>query len=340
MWTNDINQGRPHAHGVPESDQWDSEMKMPKIARKNQEPIYHKKQVMSDNNGPGVYRQIQDEIFLSQQCLRYEAGLHKGQSMYPNPHDGRIENDRYCFHFPATWYYSHTVGKAIGLRRITLLPRWYNFRLAFDITKLAGTQAGTRNIQCDVNITPTMNMGVVADTLTTTINQAITAAVGAGSRNQWVNVRAPFNSDLRRFQLIWRPNGGGVAANFQYRFDPPNCVGLDEFFDMLNCPPEERIQYITAPIPSFPTMTFTNVWNREPDQLCFHASFVNHTQFNYLGKHGDFYTKPSKIYSADNLPMDFYFWMSTDIMHPIVLPFERFIIALAFIIDSHDYQSP
>jgi hypothetical protein len=87
-------------------------------------------------------------------------------------------------------------------------------------------------------------------------------------------------------------------------------------------------------------MKFENVWNRRSDQLYFHASFVNHTQFNYLGRANDFYTKPSKIFTADNLPMDFYFWITTDIMHPVMLPYENFMIELAFIIDNKDYQSP
>jgi hypothetical protein len=115
---------------------------------------------------------------------------------------------------------------------------------------------------------------------------------------------------------------------------------------MMNVPLNERSKYVYDPTDAeskkraFPIMTFNNIWNRKPEQLYFHASFVNHTQFNYLGKAEEFYTKPSKIYSADNLSMDFYFWLSTDIMHPICLPYERFIIELAFIIDSKDYQSP
>jgi hypothetical protein len=112
-----------------------------------------------------------------------------------------------------------------------------------------------------------------------------------------------------------------------------------QFFDFLNVPLGERDALFDQTV-SRPILTFNNVWNRKPADLYFHASFVNHTQFNFLGQDRDFYTKPSKIYSADNLPMDFYFWLTTDIMKPIVLPFERFIIELAFIIDSTEYQSP
>jgi hypothetical protein len=121
MWTNDINQGRPHAKGVPESDQWGDDLAMPKIPKGWRETVYHKKQVMVGDNGPGVYRQVQDEVFLSIQTQR-DA---QGNNQYPNPHDGRMEGDRYCFHFPATWYYSHAVNKAIGLRRITMVPVVY-----------------------------------------------------------------------------------------------------------------------------------------------------------------------------------------------------------------------
>jgi hypothetical protein len=87
MQSNDINQGRPKAKGVPQSDQWDDDIKMPHIPKKWQETVYHKKQVMVGDNGPGVYRQIQDEVFLSKQCRRDV----KGNSLFPNPHDGRME---------------------------------------------------------------------------------------------------------------------------------------------------------------------------------------------------------------------------------------------------------
>jgi hypothetical protein len=114
---------------------------------------------------------------------------------------------------------------------------------------------------------------------------------------------------------------------------------LDQFFDLLNVPEADRADYTDASKPRT-TWIFPKAWNRLPSSLYFHASFVNHTQFNYLGRHGDFYPKPSKIYLADNLPMECYFWLTEDGMTPIELPFENFIIELAFIVDSKDYQSP
>jgi hypothetical protein len=88
------------------------------------------------------------------------------------------------------------------------------------------------------------------------------------------------------------------------------------------------------------TYSFSNVWDRRPQRLFFHASFVNHTQFGYLGQSGDFYPKPNKIYTADNSTQDFYFWASLDGITPIELLYEDFMIELAFILDTEDYQSP
>jgi hypothetical protein len=115
--------------------------------------------------------------------------------------------------------------------------------------------------------------------------------------------------------------------------------GMNDFFDLFNVPVSERAGQVNVINPTL-AWQFPNVWDRYSEHIFFHASFVNHTQFNYLGQHLDFYPKPSKIYAADNLPSECYFWLSFDGITPVTLPFENFLIELAFIIDSQDYQSP
>jgi hypothetical protein len=82
---------------------------------------------------------------------------------------------------------------------------------------------------------------------------------------------------------------------------------------------------------------FPNVWDRR--DLYIHASFVNYTAYGYLGRDGEFYPKPSKIYQFDFQPMQFYFEVSFDGMRPVVLPYEKFEVELSFIIDDKKYQS-
>jgi hypothetical protein len=301
---------------------------------------------MSGDNGAGVYRQIQDELFLSQQCLRDEVGgpdgKNKGASLYPNPHDGRVENERYCFHFPATWYYSHAVNKAIGLRKISFPPRWYNFEFGFNIADIT-KPTEIFEITNEITISPDMDMCQIADALESCINGAIEYRfTNPNELDSWVYVKVNYDNDLRMVKFIFYPRNIDLFEINDFIITLWNNGSEhdnEQFFDLMNVPVRERAALLDQSNPNF-FFAFQNVWNRKPEELYFHASFVNHTQFNYLGIAGDFYTKPSKIFTADNLPMDFYFWLTTDIMRPIVLPFERFIIELAFIIDTQDYQSP
>jgi hypothetical protein len=321
-YENDINQGRPKAKGVPQSDQWDDDMRMPKIPRKWQEAIYHKTQVMIGDNGPGVYRQIQDEIFLSKQCQK-ENGISK----YPNPHDGRMEGEKFCFHFPASWYFSHAVNKAIGLRSCQLLPRWYNFRLHFRITLPSTT---VKNVYITMQVIPSMNLAEVMSTISRKMDEQINLPT-------IIVPYLAYNAATYTARIEFLPL---VGDHTQYTAELVNSgFGAEnEFFDMMNVPQAKRASYFGVHADRI--WEFPMVWDRQPQHLFFHASFVNHTQFNYLAQAGDFYPKPSKIYAADNLPSECYFWVSVDCMTPINLQFEHFMIELAFIIDSQDYQSP
>ena len=44
---------------------------------------------------------------------------------------------------------------------------------------------------------------------------------------------------------------------------------------------------------------FSNVWNRR--DIFVHASFVNGTSFQFFGRNGEFYPKPSKMYRFNGL---------------------------------------
>ena len=84
-------------------------------------------------------------------------------------------------------------------------------------------------------------------------------------------------------------------------------------------------------------MVFDNVWNRE--FLFVHASFVNGTSFNYLGRSGEFYPKPSKMYRFGGSSQQFYFELSYDGRTPIQHTLGNFCIDLAFIYHDKDYQA-
>jgi hypothetical protein len=141
----------------------------------------------------------------------------------------------------------------------------------------------------------------------------------------------------------------GTTDTFEYMFLTPEMLeqkglginglgtsdGPEDFWEWLNVPPEHRGLY-TVGTPQN-TYIFPNVWNRR--DLYIHASFVNYTAYGYLGRDGEFYPKPSKIYQFDWQPMQFFFEVSFDGMTPVELPYERFEVELSFIIDDKRYQS-
>jgi hypothetical protein len=82
---------------------------------------------------------------------------------------------------------------------------------------------------------------------------------------------------------------------------------------------------------------FKNVWDRKT--LFLHASFVTDTTAGYLGRGGEFYPKPSKMYRHGNYS-DFFIETSLDGYHKVPLPYENWIIELSLILDADEYQSP
>jgi hypothetical protein len=121
---------------------------------------------------------------------------------------------------------------------------------------------------------------------------------------------------------------------FEYIFDISKAE--EAFWQFFNVAPDDRARYVTS-TRATGVYGFPNVWNRR--DLYIHASFVNYTAYGYLGRDGEFYPKPSKIYQFDWQPMQFFFEVSYDGMTPVKLPYERFEVELSFIIDDKRYQS-
>ena len=119
----------------------------------------------------------------------------------------------------------------------------------------------------------------------------------------------------------------GIRFNVDAMYESESQCGLIE---LLNT----TYEYLNTIRDSF---DFNNVWNRE--SLFVHASFVNGTSFQVLGKSGEFYPKPSKMYRFNGNSPDFYFELSYDGIHPIQHKFARFIVQLAYIYNDADYMA-
>jgi hypothetical protein len=128
-----------------------------------------------------------------------------------------------------------------------------------------------------------------------------------------------------------KPDGVTDTYNYEITVEDED----SDFWEWLNVGEEDRSKYLVTK--TDPTWVFPNVWDRR--DLYIHASFVNYTSYGYLGRDGEFYPKPSKIYHFEWQPMQFFFEVSFDGMRPVVLPYEHFEVELSFIIDDKRYQS-
>ena len=82
---------------------------------------------------------------------------------------------------------------------------------------------------------------------------------------------------------------------------------------------------------------FENVWDHA--NIFVHASFVNGTSFQYLGRNGDFFPKPSKMWRFNGNSTEFVLYLTQDGKRPINVKEVSFIVELTFIYSDSEYQA-
>ena len=85
------------------------------------------------------------------------------------------------------------------------------------------------------------------------------------------------------------------------------------------------------------SVEFPNLWSRS--DIFVHASFVSGTSFQYLGRNGDFFPKPSKMWSFTGNSTEFQMWLTQDGKKPIDVKDVSFIVELTFIYSNSEYQA-
>ena len=115
-----------------------------------------------------------------------------------------------------------------------------------------------------------------------------------------------------------------IHTRIQMRFVPIDDRYQSEaqtFYSILN-----QVDYDVIPTYAR-SIKYENVWNREDFYV--HASFMNLTQYNQLGRTGEIYPKPTKLTKyTQNIP-DIEFWTSLNGVDPFILVDQDFDVALA-----------
>ena len=291
--------------------------------------------IMKPHRTRGESKYMLEEIYFSDICGDNENKDDNGQFIGINPQKAWYDNGKYRFQFPPLWYQSTCNNKAIGLRSITLVPDTVRFRTDVYIYKTNSDDPGVEDWEeidsFRVTIQEPSERGIlyiisefmllIKNHVDATLkDEAIIFDWGYSYKTQELSI-AVFSDDYQKARNY------GVRFNVDAMYESESQCGLIE---LLNT----TYKYLNTISDSF---DFNNVWNRE--SLFVHASFVNGTSFQVLGKSGEFYPKPSKMYRFNGNSPDFYFELSYDGIHPIQHKFARFIVQLAYIYNDADYMA-
>ena len=292
--------------------------------------------IMKPHRTRGESKYMLEEIYFSDLCGDIENKDDNGQLIGINPQKAWFDNGKYRFQFPPLWYQSTCNNKAIGLRSVELVPDSVSFAITIQFYRRENTESEYAEIGNQIQIIqqflPNTSLMEILSTLTLDINNK--KSDDAALKN------IPF-------KVGWRYNYKNSEAAL-FIFPGGTVTDIDKYMMLITVEKQEEYmsqcgfyecfntteQYLSVKRRKF---IFNNVWNR--GSLFVHASFVNGTSFQVLGKSGEFYPKPSKMYRFNGNSPDFYFELSYDGIHPIPFKFARFIVQLSYIYNDADYMA-
>jgi hypothetical protein len=260
----------------------------------------NRRNIIQDNNGRAVPPGLIEEMFQARECR---------DSTLRGMHEAFYDAGRYCFKLPSSWN-QPTLNKRISVRRIETPANDYVFSLVI------GGEFGEQVLL--VSIPPSYS---IQEALGAIIVQS--RKTGFGEDNKLTLSAAYESNHTVTFLLL---DDAGEHVEFSM-FSPD-----DDFWKMFNTTKEYSSETTEET-----EIEFRNVWDRRT--LFLHASFVTDTTAGYLGRGGEFYPKPSKMYRHPN-SSEFFVETSLDGYHKIPLPYENWVLELSLILDADVYQSP
>ena len=267
------------------------------------------------------------------------------------------DNGYYHFLFPSLWYTSVCNNKAIGLRRIETRAKAKNIQFTFKYERVLTSGPVVRgSSRFNLHFLPTDDIETIMSTMCYYINNFIKSDLKSKSHPEYAfTLQYWYDSATNKAQfydVLSDISEDGLSldwtdATVDFTFHWVNKDFLSTFNDK---PETDWASYKHKQISSdffeeeddetiynVTYYEFENVWNRK---FCFiHASFVTGTSFQYLGRSGDFYPKPSKMYQFTGNSTDFTLAVSYDGRVPVKTDEIDFIVELAYIYTTGEYMA-
>lgn len=293
------------------------------------------KNIMGNRKSRGVSKYMLEEVYFSDSC-KDSIEERDGETITRiNPQNAWFDNGRYRFNFPALWYSANCSNKTIGLRRIEARAKSYYIEATFSIIRKSPTGPGaSRKFSLATHILPEYSIEYIASNICRLINNKIDQLI----KNKGLSTdpedycKLYFEYDIYNNNLSF--NLLPLIEDTEKKFYLTVETTTDDFYSLFNI---ENNDLSNINQDESSSVVFPSVWNRR--YLYIHASFVTGTSFNYLGRSGEFYTKPSKMYPFNGNSADFYFEVSYDGKNPVKTRNFDFVIDLCYIYDDREYQA-
>ena len=284
---------------------------------------------MSGKEGRGVNRYMLEEVYFSKSADEGSRNIPNPQNCYYDEAAGR-----WYYDYPSMWYHNISGNKAIGLRKIDVFADSLFIRFTVSVyarEKSSGAIGEVLNRTFSRRFESSDNTSYIAESIQEWFSDQWRAEL-----EDVLDLKIAYNTDKTKLEWKFTPRQTSPLSDYTWAVEFNNCS--DDMTKWLNCnladfwseqPTQEGNGRLEFSCP--------DVWNRE--FLFLHASFVNGTSFNYLGRSGEFYPKPSKMYQAAPSSQQFYFEISFNGRTPVKFKHVSFIVDLAYIYYDKDYKA-
>ena len=250
-------------------------------------------------------------------------------------------NTGFTFDYPQRWLNEENEFKAIGIRRLKVIPTSHVFSLQVAVKYKevdSGIIRSSNPIYVRLSITSDNSLEEIIHNILEKLNEGLSnnklePYEDVGSMGDYMTFTYSFDyktGDLS-FKLVQvnRPPHDFDMLHFNIEGDAYGNLAndnLDHFLKFLN---QERTDANRNKLTNYTnTKTFTNVWDRV--SLQFHASFSNNKR-NFIGLNNDFYDCPSVFYDGPTNASDFWIKFTTDGRNQFLPRYCRFYIGISFV---------
>ena len=254
-----------------------------------------------------------------------------------------MPNTGFTFDYPQRWLNEENEFKAIGVRRLNVIPSSHTFTLLFDVKWKCigkGEYSLKEPFRHQLTITAENSFEEIIHKLIAELNAILRKieirlydenhVTISGYLGNYATFTYSFDYKTGKFTLkLSREDGVFERLEFNLKGDSKTDLAVNNLNHFLRFMNQKQTDRNRNKLTDYTrSKTFYRVWDRV--SLQFHASFSNNKR-NFIGLNNDFYTSPSIFYDAPTNASDFWIKFSTDGRNQILPRYCRFYIGISFV---------